>query len=221
MNARPYRLLIFDWDGTIMDSIASIVACSAAAIRDLGLGGMPEAAIRGTIGLGMREMVDALFPGCEEDLYGRLLERYRAHWLSTYRDLSVPFPGVDRTLRALAAEGYLLAIATGKSRRGLDLDLSRTGLGALFAATRTADEAFSKPNPQMLLDVLEELGQRRRTAVMIGDSTHDLQMAASAGIAAVAVCTGSHPRGELLSLAPLACLGGVVELPEWLARRED
>ena len=170
---RPFELLVFDWDGTLMDSLGPIVACTQAVIAELGLPELPEQAIRGTIGLGLRETVDVLSPGCDEALYGRILESYRGHWHGTYRDLPVLFPGVPELLRRLADEGYLLAVATGKSRRGLEYALATTGLGSVFHSTRTCDEALSKPHPQMLLDILDDLGVRARDA--LDDRRHDLR----------------------------------------------
>jgi phosphoglycolate phosphatase len=213
------RLLVFDWDGTLMDSIGPIVACTQAAIRELELGPVPEETIRGTVGLGLRETIEVLSPGCGEQLFGRILEGYRKHWYATYRDMPLLFSGVGEMLRSLAGEGYLLAVATGKSRRGLDYVLEQTGLRELFQVTRTADEAFSKPHPQMLLDILDELGVAPREAVMIGDTTYDLEMARSARTHAIGVCSGGHGREELLRLEPLACLDQVVELAPWLAGR--
>src|SRR5215210_8779923 len=124
-------------------------------------------------------------------------------------------------LRGLAAEGYLLAVATGKSRRGLDHSLEQTGLQELFHSTRTADEAFSKPHPQMLLDILDELGARPAEAAMIGDTTFDLEMARNAGTWGIGVCSGSHCREDLQRLKPLACLERVVDLPGWLAAARE
>lgn len=216
LSVNSFRLLVFDWDGTLMDSIGSIVACTRATLEDLGLPGLPDEKIRGTIGLGLRETVDVLWPGGGDEIFNQVLECYRKHWLSTWRDQPVLFEGVGDLLRELEAEGYLLAIATGKSRRGLDHVLQQTGLADLFHATRTVDEAFSKPHPQMLLDILDELGVSPRDAVMIGDTTYDLEMARNAGTAAVGVCTGSHCREELERLGPVACLDGVVGLREWL-----
>ncbi|HEX6901779.1 MAG TPA: HAD-IA family hydrolase [Thermoanaerobaculia bacterium] len=213
----PFQLLVFDWDGTLMDSIGTIVACTQAAIGELGLGELPEQTIRGTIGLGLRETIDILSPGCDEDQYGRILECYRKHWVSTYRDMPLMFAGVPEMLRELGERGYLLAVATGKSRRGLDYALDQVGLRDVFHATRTADEAVSKPHPQMLLDILDELGVPPRQAVMIGDTTYDLEMARSARTASVGVCTGSHCREELQRFEPLVCLERVVELGSWLA----
>jgi len=213
------RLLVFDWDGTLMDSIGPMVACTQATIRELNLGSVPDETIRGMVGLGLRETIEALSPGCDEALFDRILEGYRRQWHGTYRDLPLLFPGVPQMLRDLAAEGYLLAVATGKSRRGLDYALEQTRLGGLFQSTRTADEAFSKPHPQMLLDILDELGVHPREAVMIGDTTYDLEMARNARTHAVGVSSGGHSREELLDLEPLACLDQVVELTAWLAER--
>ncbi len=215
----PHRiqLLVFDWDGTLMDSVATIVACTQAALGDIGLGELPEATIRNTIGLGLRETAEILHPGCDDEMFARIMESYRKHWFSTYRDRPMLFRGVGPMLQTLADAGFLLAVATGKSRRGLDHVLTQTGLDGVFQATRTVDEAFSKPHPQMLLDILEDLGVKAEEALMIGDTTFDLQMARNARTASLGVCTGSHGREELESLGPVACLERVVELPEWLA----
>ncbi|HEX3528367.1 MAG TPA: HAD-IIIA family hydrolase [Thermoanaerobaculia bacterium] len=216
------RLLVFDWDGTLMDSIGSIVACTRAMMDELGLHGVPDETVRGTIGLGLRETMEVLCPGGGEEMFARILEIYRKHWVATWRDQPVLFVGVREMLAELAAQGYLLAVATGKSRRGLDHVLAQTGLDrGIFQATRTVDEAFSKPHPQMLLDILDELGVQPGAAVMIGDTTYDLEMALNARTAAVGVCSGSHGRDELLRLRPLACLEAVAELPGWLAGLQE
>ncbi|HYL04958.1 MAG TPA: HAD-IA family hydrolase [Thermoanaerobaculia bacterium] len=211
------QLLVFDWDGTLMDSVGSIVACTRAVIDELGLGKAREAEIRGTVGLGLRETVDRLVPGCGDELYDVILACYRRHWVATYRDLPLLFPGVRGMLGELAQSGCLLAVATSKSRRGLEHALDQTGLRGQFHATRTADEALSKPHPQMLLDILDQLGVRPAAAMMVGDSIYDLQMAASAGTDAVAVLSGAHGREELAALGPRALLDHVAELPGWLA----
>jgi phosphoglycolate phosphatase len=217
MRDSDFELLVFDWDGTLMDSVASIVACTRAMMVELGLGETTEAAIRGTVGLGLRETLDALVPGCDDELYGTILACYRRHWVETYRDQPVLFPGVRGMLDELARDGYLLAVATGKSRRGLEHALDATSLRGRFHATRTADEAASKPHPQMLLDILDELGVRPAAALMVGDSIYDLQMAANAGIHAVAVLSGAHGRDELAAEAPRTLLSRTADLPEWLA----
>ena len=218
MRELDFQLLVFDWDGTLMDSVGPIVACTSAVIAELGLGEPDEAAIRGTVGLGLRETVDELVPGCDDALYGTILACYRRHWVETFRDRPLLFPGVPEMLGELARSGYLLAVATGKSRRGLDYALDQTGLRGQFHATRTADEALGKPHPQMLLDLCGELGVRPAAAVMVGDSIYDLQMAAAAGARAVAVASGAHSREELAAYAPLAFLDRITELPGWLAR---
>ena len=218
-DSKNFRLLVFDWDGTLMDSIGPIVACTQTTIRELGLGELPEKTIRGTIGLGLRETIDILSPGCGDELYGEIVDCYRKHWVATYRDMPPLFAGVEEMLRGLADDGYLLAVATGKSRRGLEYALEQTGLRGVFHSTRTVDEAFSKPHPQMLLDILDDLGVPAAEAVMIGDTTYDLEMARNARTPAIGVCTGSHAREELEGLRPVACLDQVVDLAPWLASR--
>lgn len=215
------RLLAFDWDGTLMDSVGTIVACTQEVVRELDLGELPEERIRGTIGLGLRETIELLVPGCGDALFESIIGSYRRHWQATFRDGPMLFSGVGEMLRGLAEEGYLLAVATGKSRRGLDHSLEQTGLRDLFHATRTADEALSKPHPQMLLDILDDLGVRPAEAVMVGDTTFDLEMARNAGTGGIGVCSGSHCREELQRLMPLACLERVVELPGWLAAARE
>jgi phosphoglycolate phosphatase len=219
MSVRPFELLIFDWDGTLMDSVATIVACTREAFAAAGFAPPADEVVRDTIGLGLRESFDRLAPGGGPELMERVLSCYRERWLAGYRDRQMLFPGIAQLLADLAAHGYLLAVATGKSRRGLDDALRQHGIGRLFHATRTADEAPSKPNPRMVLDILGELGVRPGAALMVGDSVHDLEMARAAGVASLAVASGSHPRPELLRRSPLACLSGVLELPGWLAAR--
>ena len=214
-----FRLLIFDWDGTLMDSIGTIVACTQATFTELGLAPLPEPTVRETIGLGLKEVMAVLQPGAGEEFRRQVTEVYYKHWLSTYRDTAPLFPRVRETLEELAAEGYLLAVATGKSRRGLDRDLQRSATHHLFAATRTVDEAPGKPHPQMVLDLLDELGVRPQQALVIGDTTYDLQMAKDAGSHALGVTSGSHHRQQLMALKPLDCLSNVVELGPWLQQR--
>jgi phosphoglycolate phosphatase len=219
--ARRYDLLIFDWDGTLMDSVSTIVECTRATLDELGLPQLPEALIRGSVGLSVEETVRRLTPGGEPDAETarRILETYRRNWFDTFRQRPLLFPGVVELLAALQAAGYLLAVATGKSRRGLSRDLEACGMAAAFHATRTADEARSKPDPQMLHDLLDELGARPRRALMVGDSIWDLQMATAAAMPAVAVATGAHPRPDLLAENPLACFDALSELAAWLRRR--
>lgn len=216
MRPDGFRLLVFDWDGTLMDSIASIVACTQAAIGDVGLAPRPDAEVRAAVGLGLRESMERLCPGFEEGHYQPLVESYRRRWLEEFKETPLLFPGVAEAMRELGAAGYLLGVATAKGRRGLERELERTGLAPLFNATRTVDEAPSKPHPGMLLGLMEELAVRPADTLMIGDTVWDLEMARNASCAGVGVLTGSHARRELEGLA-LVCLDSVCQVPGWLA----
>ena len=212
-----YPLLVFDWDGTLIDSARTIVACIQAACRDLGLTVPDEARASHVIGLGLKDALSYAIPGLPADDYGRVVESYRRHFLA--RDAEIPlFPGAQAMLAGLKARGHTLAIATGKSRAGLTRALNNTGLRPLFAASRCADECASKPAPDMLCELMEELGTDAVNTLMIGDTVHDLQMAAHAGVQAVAVSHGAHPKSDLVALAPLACLEDIDELTLWLAQ---
>jgi phosphoglycolate phosphatase len=213
----PFNLLVFDWDGTLLDSIASIVECTQQALRDLGLPPVPDEQIRGAIGLGLRETVERFAPGCDEETFQAIVETYGRHWLETYSHQPRLFPGVPALLEKLQQEGYLLGLATAKGRGGLNRDLEATGMGKFFLATRTVDEARSKPHPQMILDIADELGVTIDRTLMIGDTIHDLEMAHNASAAAVAVSSGSESRAVLEQARPLVCLERVTELPTWLS----
>lgn len=219
MSAR-YRLLVFDWDGTLMDSAAHIVASMRAAFGELDAPAHPERRLREVIGLGMHEALEALFPGCDAAFKRRCAERYRVHFLDTRRPPQL-FPGVAEVLGELAAQGYLLAVATGKSRRGLVRELARTGLGDRFHATRCADETRSKPHPAMLREILAQLEVPAAEALVIGDTDYDLEMARRAGVEALAVLYGVHDRPRLLRQAPAGCLPAIDRLPQWLTARAD
>lgn len=215
--SRAYDLLIFDWDGTLMDSVGSIVECTRATLAELRIPEPEEATLRGVIGLSLAETVERLSGSdVDEELARRIPETYRRHWHGTFHDRSFLFSGVEDMLGGLADAGYLLAVATGKGRRGLDRDLETTGLAGRFHATRTPDDAHSKPHPQMVLDLLDELGVAPCRALVIGDSIWDLQMATAAGVPSVAVATGAHPRERLLEHAPRTSFDSVGELPDWL-----
>jgi phosphoglycolate phosphatase len=213
----PLDLIVFDWDGTLMDSEAKIVRCVQAAAADIGVSDPGPAAIRRIIGLGLSEAIGTLFPNESPTRRLQLIEHYRVHFLER-DDTAMPlFPGVIEGLAGLAGRGYLLAVATGKSRRGLDRVLDQTGTGALFAATRCADEAFSKPHPQMLDDILDATGIERARALMVGDTVYDMQMAQNAGVAGLGVSYGVHARGELLAHGALACLDSFSAVCAWVA----
>jgi len=212
-----YPLLVFDWDGTLIDSAPTIVACIQAACRDLGLTVPDEARASHVIGLGLKDALAYAIPGLPADDYGRVVESYRRHFLARDPQIAL-FPGVQAMLAGLKARGHTLAIATGKGRAGLARALDNTGLRPLFAASRCADQCASKPAPDMLLELMEELGTNAVNTLMIGDTVHDLQMAARAGAQAVAVSHGAHSKSELAALSPLACLEDIDELTLWLAQ---
>lgn len=218
-RADGFKAVVFDWDGTLLDSIATIVACARAALEELALPVPSEATLRSTIGLGLRETIEALIPGCDEETYQAMVEAYRRHWWGTYAIRAPLIQGALEVLDHLAGAGYLLAVATGKSRAGLEADLERTRTGSLFAATRTVSEAASKPAPEMLLDLMRELGTRPTETLMVGDTAFDLQMALNAGCPAVGVTSGGHPAGELATFNPRAILDSIASLPRWLATR--
>lgn len=220
MMSPRFTLLVFDWDGTLMDSEARIVACLRAAIADLSLAQRDEEALKNIIGLGLREAVDTLYPEADEALHHRLTERYRYHYLTADPTPSELFAGAQSTLERLAEAGYLMAVATGKGRVGLDKVLRETGLGPLFHATRCADETFSKPHPQMLQEIMDELGAAPEHTLMIGDTEYDMLMARNAGASALAVSYGVHAPERLLDCGPLGCIHDITELEPWLAQAQ-
>jgi phosphoglycolate phosphatase len=213
---REYDLIVFDWDGTLMDSAAKIVRCFIQAATDVGFPGLDEVAIRNIIGLGLREALDALLPDTDEDLREQVAERYRQHFLHLDRTEMPLFPGVREGLEELTRKGYRLAVATGKARRGLDRVLKEVSMTHLFAATRCADEAGSKPHPRMLLDLLDQTGASANRALMVGDTVYDLQMARAAAMDSLAVSYGAHDRDRLLAYSPLNCFGSFPEVYAWL-----
>ncbi len=213
----PYRLLVFDWDGTLADSEQRIVAAARSAIETLGLPPRSHEQVREIIGLAMSEACRILFPDMPKRQESRFIACYREYYL---RNTGTPVPlfaGAEATLRALVERRYRLAVATGKGRRGLDRDIASHALDALFSSTRCADEAPSKPHPQMLVDLMDELDVAGDETLMIGDTAYDMEMARNAGVAAVAVSSGVHDRQRLLEFDPLAVLDSVAELPAWLS----
>lgn len=213
---RRYSLLVFDWDGTLVDSERKIVASAQAAIEALNLPQPGADSIRNIIGLGLREAIEVLFPSRDEEFHGRFVEYYRHHFLENGEHSTAFFPGAIETLYSLKAEGYILAVATGKSRRGLARELSSSGLTDVFDGTRCADEAFSKPHPRMLQDIMDDLSVDAHETVMIGDTEYDLEMAKSAGTHGIGVSYGVHGRERLLRFDPIVCLDTITELPEYL-----
>jgi len=215
MPRKQFDLIVFDWDGTLMDSTATIVKCIQGAAKDLGLPIPNREQAAHVIGLGMAEAMQVAMPGLDPKVYPRIVERYRYHYLAKDHELTL-FDGVPEMLQDLSQQGYFLAVATGKSRVGLNRSLNAAGLLSTFDATRCADETFSKPHPAMLQELTRELGQDLRRTVMIGDTTHDLMMAQNAGSSGIAVEYGAHPLNQLAACNPVYSARTVPELHEWL-----
>lgn len=210
------KLIVFDWDGTLMDSEAHIVECMQAAITDLGLEARNDEQVKNIIGLGLNEAVTALYPQADAGLVRAMADKYRVHWLASEK-ASELFPGVEATLNLLKQEGFRLAVATGKGRCGLDKVLGETGLAHLFDATRCSDETRSKPHPLMLEQLMQQLNIAPTQTVMIGDTEYDMEMASNAGAHSIAVSYGVHAWPRLQRHAPLTCLDHITELGDWLA----
>lgn len=210
-----YDLIVFDWDGTLMDSTAVIAASLEDACRDVGCPVPTREESLFVIGLNMADTFRRVVPGLDESGRARLADRYRHHFLAREHEAPL-FEGVREMLADLHGRGRRLAVATGKARRGLDRVLDATGLAAWFEATRCADEGFAKPHPGMLLALLELTGVDPARALMVGDTTHDLELAANAGVDAIAVSYGAHGE-ELLATRPaLGRMSNVAELHRWL-----
>lgn len=210
-----YQLVVFDWDGTLMDSTAGIAESIREAARDLGLPVPARDVASHVIGLGLRDSLRSAVPSLPERRYTEFVEAYRRHFAVEAQRMAL-FPGVRDLLEDLRASGRILAVATGKSRRGLDQALAATELAPYFAASRCADETTPKPDPAMLLELLEELEAPPAGALMVGDTSHDLEMARGAGVDAVAVSYGAHAVDALRALTPRACVASVAELRAWL-----
>ena len=214
---RRFDLLVFDWDGTLMDSAAAITLSLQSACRDLDYPVPAEEQARYVIGLGLDDAMAHILPGLDPAHYPGVRERYRHHFLLNDPGTTL-FPGAGEAIARLHGAGFLLGVATGKSRRGLDRALDATGLRPYFHATRCADEAASKPHPAMLLELMEQLGVTPERTLMIGDTTHDMGMARAAGVARLAAAYGAHARQTLLEYDPVACVRDFAELGAWLDR---
>jgi phosphoglycolate phosphatase len=217
---RRYDLIAFDWDGTLFDSTGLIVRCIQDAVRDVG-GTVPtHQAASYVIGLGLMQALAHAAPDVPKDKYPALGEAYKRHYSERQNDISL-FAGTLPMLHTLRARGHLLAVATGKSRRGLDEVLQReidgVVLNRLFEASRTADQTAGKPDPLMLHELMAELGVAPERTLMIGDTTHDLGLARNAGVASVGVSFGAHDHAAFTEFAPLYVAHSVAELQTWLA----
>ena len=207
------QLVIFDWDGTLIDSQANIVNCFQQVIEELQLPERSSEQISNIIGLGMREALRELFPENDSDAYDKMVDRYRYHFFAS--EPSEPFVGAEDVLSALAQSGYILAVATGKGRNGLNKAFYHTGFGQYFHVSRCADETRSKPHPLMLEEILDYTGMDPGQAVMVGDTEYDLEMAKNAGIASIGVSYGVHDRERLLKHKPITVINEIRALLDW------
>ena len=210
------KLIVFDWDGTLMDSEAQIVNCLRDAIADLELAERSHDQMKNIIGLGLAEACAMLYPEGDLDEHQALINRYRYHFLEVNKTPAVLFDGVVEMVQELSEQGHFLAVATGKGRAGLDKVLDQTGLREHFHVSRCADECFSKPHPQMLLEILDFIGVDANDALMIGDTEYDLQMANNAGVKSLAVSYGVHEKQRLLQQQPLDMVDDIAALRNWL-----
>ncbi len=212
---KKYELIIFDWDGTLMDSTQHIVECLQYAAKAMQLPIKDARQCKEVIGLGLHEALSALYPQLDSrEAIQTMADHYRECFLDPYRPASKLFEGVKNMLQALQDQGYDLAVATGKSRRGLDHVLAQSQLKDYFLITRCADETFSKPHPLMLEEIFTELGTKK--ALMVGDSEYDILLAHNAGIDALGVAHGVHDTERLLEKGALTCLHAVTEIVHWL-----
>lgn len=211
---KPYQLLIFDWDGTLADSTAQIVEGVQNAFREHGLNQPPEEDIRQIIGLSLSEAITRLHPGLSARQTEALIDAYRQHYF--HRRLPTMLFAQAAAALPRLQQHYWLAVATGKSRRGLDLALQETASAHYFLSTRTVDECAAKPQPEMVLSICDELGVAPADALVIGDTTHDLNMAYNARCHAVSVTTGAHAAAQLQTVPHQAMLGGIQDLLRWL-----
>ena len=217
MTDRPRRfdLIVFDWDGTLFDSTALIVRCIQSACADIGVTVPSAERAAYVIGLGLRDALQHAVPGLPEARYPELGQRYRHHYMASQHALLL-FDGTLAMLQALKRRNHWLAVATGKSRKGLDEALHDVRLLGVFDATRTADETAGKPNPLMLQQLMREFGAAPARTLMIGDTSHDLQLAINAGTASVGVSFGAHQAEALSALAPLHVAHSTADLEAWL-----
>ena len=211
-----FDLIAFDWDGTLYDSTRLIARCIQAAVIDVGGAKPSEDDAAWVIGLGLAEALARAAPDVPKEKYVELGARYRYHYLQHQDDL-VLFDGVLEMIDALRTRGHKLAVATGKSRRGLNDALATVALRDRFDASRTADETAGKPHPRMLLELMEELDVAPERTLMIGDTTHDLQLAINAGCASVGVSYGAHEPAAFDAFKPLHTAHSVADLQGWLA----
>jgi phosphoglycolate phosphatase len=214
---RQFDLVVFDWDGTLFDSTALITRSIQAACADLGVPVPSDRDASYVIGMGLIDALQHAAPDLPRERYKELGERYRHHYFARQHEI-VLFEGTLAMLQSLKSRNHWLGVATGKSRRGLDEALQSVQLKGVFDATRTADETASKPNPQMLLELMQEFGVDPARTLMIGDTTHDLQLAANAGAAAIGVGYGAHAFESFAGFSTRHIAHSVADLHAWLVQ---
>lgn len=211
-----YEIVVFDWDGTIADSVAQVVQALQQAARQLALPALDTQRTRALVGLGMNELLAELLPSLPASQYQAFTDHYRRCYFGSRHQVDVPFAGIPELLQALAGQGRQLAVATGKSRAGLDRALQSTGLARYFSSSRCAGEGPSKPAPWMLASLAEELGASASRMVMVGDTIHDIDMARAFGCACIGVHYDAEAPGTLRHSQPDALAGSVAALAELL-----
>ncbi len=213
---KKYQLIIFDWDGTLYDSTAHIISCMQKTAEEFNVKSPDVAQLRQVIGLSFEKATERNFPDIAEDQIPKFAESFRHHIYSEDVGKSVLFDGTYDVLKTLSHEGYWLAIATGKSRQGLNRELDELGLKQFFMSTRCACETQSKPHPQMLLEIMDELGKTTDETLMVGDTVFDIELAENASVDALAVNYGAHDEAELLKYRIKGCLSDIRQLPDWI-----
>ncbi|HBS27283.1 MAG TPA: HAD family hydrolase [Gammaproteobacteria bacterium] len=216
MVKKSYDLIIFDWDGTLMDSKRHIVSCLEYSLQAVNLPAQPNDDLSRVIGLGLTEAITALLPNSDDQTIVAACQAFREKFLAADKSSSQLFPHVETTLTELRQSGYYLAVATGKSRAGLDKVLNESGLIDLFSVTRCADETRSKPHPQMLEEILTDMDTSPQRAIMIGDTEFDLQMATNLRVDSLGVSYGVHAATHLEKFNPLAIVDSVKEIGNWI-----
>jgi len=210
-----YRLIVFDWDGTLMDSIERIATSMQRAFVDVGLASPPDEDVREIIGLSLGKAIALLAPDTDETILKRITDRYRHHFVDASEIPMPMYPNATKMLESLKARGYLLGVATGKARRGLDRVFQDIDCHHLFDATRCADETESKPHPKMLNELMHELKVSAEQTLMVGDTEFDMVMASNAGVDAIGVSYGVHERQRLLENQAVDCMDSIEQLNNW------
>ncbi len=213
-----YKLVVFDWDGTLMDSLSRIAMCMQAAARDVGIAPAADRQVHDIVGLALGIAIEQLHPELSVDQVEQMRQRYSHHYVEAEQTPSAFYAGVPELLQQLSNQGALLSVATGKSRKGLNRVFNAHGVGKLFHSSRCADETRSKPEPDMLLEIIDYHGVQPHEAVMIGDTEYDLEMASRAKVPSIGVTWGAHDISRLQKHAPKACVHTVSELRDWLIK---